>query len=141
MTIISTVTHLTVADGAIDAGIDNSIQGESCLTATANTSKGIAVAAIQGTRGVTVSIIDINSISCGTITAQTARIAGLAIADGANDTVIVDEGVEVVAGLANIGSNTQLAAADIARHARSIGAVAVQGKSRQALAAYVIEHA
>ena len=41
--------------------------------------------------------------------------------------------------MANVGSNTQLTATDIARHAGSVGAVAVQRKSREALAAHVIE--
>lgn len=41
--------------------------------------------------------------------------------------------------MAHIGSNTQLAATDIASHAGSVGAVAVQRKSREALAAHVIE--
>ena len=40
---------MAVADGAIDAGIDYSIQGESCLAAIADASKGVTVAAIQGT--------------------------------------------------------------------------------------------
>ena len=49
LAIIGTVTNLAVADGAVDAGIDYSIQGESCLAAVADTSKGVTVAAIKGT--------------------------------------------------------------------------------------------
>jgi pectin methylesterase-like acyl-CoA thioesterase len=105
---IVTVADLAVADGAVNAGIGDRIQGEAYLAGTANTSILVAIAAILRTRGVAKAIINIDSISGVTSCAQTARIASLAVSDSANNAgIIVDISVEIVASLANIGSRTQ----------------------------------
>lgn len=75
-----------------------------------------------------------------TVNTKSTGIAGSTVADGTEDTSVIDWGVEVEAVLADISTDAELTVTDITGHARGHITVGVKGETSQALVADVVKH-